>query len=194
MSYFDGPVNEEITQSKRSRDFVKGRDDRAEVAAFVNRYLKSCKVPIRLRYGNRFLNYKFVDVISEKLKWSGYIRFSNDGQFFIKVPKEDLKKVDDFIESVADYWILFALRPGGKLKHKYCGPLQVKELVSAYRWHILKSKGNRNRLCINCNPESFRYINPYELPISTLGDDYVIPMSERIRILFNENISSNLAI
>jgi len=178
---------------KKFRDFEKGKEDRRQVANYVNTYLKSVHSELRLEWPKeRGLDYAFVNN-KRKRKWFGFIRFSNDSQVYIKLRQCEMEDVESAIESFGEYWMLFVYRPDGILRHKYAGPCLVRDLVKTYGWHMRESTGNKNRLCIRVNPATLIYKDLYTVPVGIL-DEVTLPMSERLRVMFNENILSNVAV
>jgi len=202
--------------SKWSKDYQKGKKDRQDVVADLNKlligsgmrfirrhqFLKDMHISEKTKNNslvNRLENAVFhkamgLDYILIKLGTSMAIpfllRFSNDAGFYIKLPKEFKDgKVNTFLSILTqeNCQVLYAKKnKKGELLNLYNGPASLKNLVNLCGHWKSKTKGNKNRLQFSYNPSLLLYDRAF------MGDLFGDSPYKRIMDLYDENIHGHM--
>ena len=202
--------------NKWKTDFHTGKSRRVEVAMALNlrlgkpvsglqivrvhEFLKTMKIHEKVKNNtlinrkdqSNFLNAMGLDylVIGERGEFPLMIRFSDDPGFYVKVPSDycsSPSRVKRFLKKIAHYYVLFVLKKGGKVYERYCGPMELRNIVALRRYHLSETKGNKNRLQFDYNPSKLMYQAPEESSIFSKN------LIERIKDIYNENLHGNVA-
>lgn len=193
--------------SKWTEDYLKGKVDRALVRQNLNKDLerygliiepfhtfsKTMRPEEKFHYNtkkNRMskvslvramgIDYCILDKTNYESVQPVLVRFSNDFGVYIKLPTDYIDRPEDFLRLIESYWFIFVKRESGiGVCNQYANILSVKEIVKRYRWKLSDSKGNKNRLGFNMNPDIFDYRNP--IMEDLFGDSFMDIILKRFR-------------
>jgi len=201
------------SSNKWKTDFQAGKERRNKVVKFLNTHLKDSGLRIvrvheflktmrihekvknntlinRNKQSN-FLNAMGLDylIVGKQGEFPLMIRFSDDSGFYIKVPSDyrsSLNKIKQFLEKITHYQVLFVLKKRDRIYDRYCGPMELRNIIALRRYYLSETKGNRNRLQFDYNPSKLVYQAPEE------GSMFSKNLIERIKDIYNENIYGNV--